>query len=712
MHPKRRKDLEKTINIYQKIIVLVFLILFMRLGWLQLVQVEIYRTKAEDNRMRLVTIPATRGNIVTNDGVVIATDHPSFQVSITYLGLKNQDQVVKRLAEILNDPEITAEYINDLIKKHQYRLYEPIVVKRNISIETVTAIESRRGELPGVTIEPAPERIYPYENLAGHVLGYLGEVNEELGKEGYEEYKLGDLIGQIGVERQFDQYLKGEEGFRQVEVNVKNRPIREITTIAPEPGNDVVLTINFNLQKVMDETFDAVLAELQQQPRSDKANAGAAVLLDVKTGKVLAMSSRPSDKITQQNRAIQGRYIPGSTFKMITGMAALEAGKVTPEETIYNPGRYWYPPFIKSVAPVGPMNFYSAIAKSDNVYFQEMGRRAGIDGIAKIGTEFGLDKPTGIDLPYESKGNEPTEGLPTPAKRTQYFSWAEKITNIRYEGKIANIKEKYENPQKYFGDKIAELNKKIIKEKENGTLNPQRLKDLERLKANYEQEKLKILNMPLEKRAEEKNDIIARLEAQWKIDLRWNTTWHDVDTFNIAIGQGRQNYTPLQLANYVAGIANNGIRYEPYVVEKIVSPEGKIIKHFTPEVLGKAEVSAKTLEVVRKAMVQTTQPGGTAYHLFYKFPKEIKVGAKTGTVQPGKVGYIVKDKQYYDGVFVAFAPADDPQIAFAGVVEYGYSGGGSAGKIAQAVFEEYFGLNQDEEIEDKSTGVETTRSDG
>ncbi|MGI6224881.1 MAG: penicillin-binding transpeptidase domain-containing protein [Peptococcales bacterium] len=653
MNGKRRKVLEKDLIIFRRIVMVIFFILITRLGWLQLVEADIYRTKAESNRMRLVPIQATRGNIITADGVTVATDYPSFRVTITYLGLKNQEQVINRLAEILDDPEITPEYINELLKANGSRLYEPIIVKRNIPIETVTAIEARRKELPGVNIEPAPGRIYPYGNFAAHVLGYLSEINEELGKEGYEDYKLGDLLGKIGVEKQYDKYLRGKNGFRQVEVNVKNRPIREVTTVIPEPGNNLILTIDFDLQKTMDEAFDNVLAELQKNPRSDKAEAGAAVLLDVKTGKVLAMSTRPDNKITVQNKAIQGRYIPGSTFKMVTGIAALEAGKVTPKETIYNPGRYWYPPYIKSVAPIGLTNLYTAISKSDNVYFQEMGRRAGIDGIATIGRELGLDGPTGIDLPYENSGVSPLQGLPTSEKRVQYFDWAAMIVNKRYEDKISE-------KEQYYNQLLAQTSD------EN-----------ERKKLEWQ-----------------KDNEIKKIKAQWQIDLKWNTSWHDVDTFNIAIGQGRQNYTPLQLANYIATIANNGIRYKPYVVEKIVSPSGEVIKEFSPEIAAKANISQKTLDEIKIAMGYTTQPGGTAYSLFSKFPKEIQVGAKTGTAQPGQAGYRVGDKQYYDGLFVAFAPLHDPQIAFAGVVEHGYSGGGSAGKIAKAVFEEYFGLVQ------------------
>ena len=341
----------------------------------------------------------------------------------------------------------------------------------------------------------------------------------------------------------------------------------------------------------------------------------------------------------------------------------LPEGKVTPKETIYNPGRYWYPPYIKSVAPRGPMNLYTAIAKSDNVYFQEMGRRAGIDAIARVGKDLGLDGPTGIDLPYESTGSSALQGLPTPEKRQQYFEWAAGVVNKRYEDRIK------------------------AKEEEYSQLLAQALDENERAKLERQ-----------------KNNEIKSIEAQWKIDLNWNTSWHDVDTFNIAIGQGRQNYTPLQLATLVATIANNGVRYKPYVVEKIVSPSGEIIEEFKPQIASKSNISQSTFDEIKKAMAYTAQPGGTAYSLFRNFPQEIKVGAKTGTAQPGQAGYRVGDKQYYDGIFVAFAPVDDPQIAFAGIMEYGYSGSGSVGKVAKAVFEEYFGLNKEAT---QSIGVET-----
>ncbi|SMB92166.1 peptidoglycan glycosyltransferase [Desulfonispora thiosulfatigenes DSM 11270] len=655
MDTKRKRFTDRKVNTYIVLISILFSVMILRLGWLQLVQAELYKTRALENRVRLIPIQAPRGNLMTSDGVVLATDYPTYQVSLTYTPKSKETDVVKNLVEILDDPELTEKSINELIKERSSRLYEPIIIKRNISIETVTKLESYRSELPGMSIDLAPQRTYLYNGLAGHALGFIGEISkDELGKEGYENYKLGDLLGKAGVEKEYDKYIRGKDGFRQVEVNAKNRPINEMTTVSPEAGNNIVLTLDYDLQKTMDDSFDSVLASLQKNSRSRKANAGAAVLLDIKTGKVLAMTTRPNDKIRIQNKAIQGRYIPGSTLKMITGMAALEQG-INTNEKIKCSGRYWKKPYIKCTGVHGYLNYYDAIAKSCNVYFQEMGRRVTVENFSLMGKEMGLDRPTGIDLPFENLGDNPFQGLPTSEKRTQYFEWAKKVTN--------------------------ESHKKKIQEKEE---------EFNRMIAATKNEKDK------EKIRKDKKNTLARLNAQWKIDLKWNSNWHEVDTFNIAIGQGRQNYTPIQLANYVATIANNGKRYKPYIVQRIVDAKGKVVKDFAPEVSAIANVSPKTLAETKKAMLRTTDPGGTASFLFNRFPPEYKVGAKTGTAQPGQ-GY---GKGEYNGVFVAFAPANDPQIAFAGVVEYGYSGGGSAGLIAKAVFEEYFNLNKKESIEE------------
>jgi penicillin-binding protein 2 len=173
----------------------------------------------------------------------------------------------------------------------------------------------------------------------------------------------------------------------------------------------------------------------------------------------------------------------------------------------------------------------------------------------------------------------------------------------------------------------------------------------------------------------------------------WESTWRIYDTYYMSMGQGYNIYTPLQMANYVATIANGGNRMKPYLVDKILSPENKVLKQFEPTVLNKLSTSPQVLAEVKKAMRAVCEPGGTAYSIFRDFPATVKVAAKTGTAQTGLPGDN-KDKDYH-GWFVAFAPYEDPEIAYAGIVEYGYHGGSSAGYIAKAVFEEYFGLKRE-----------------
>ncbi len=661
MNLKIREELKNNLLILKILYFFVFAVLFGTLFKMQILDSEIYQTRADSNRMRLVGIQGPRGDIITSDGEVLVRDYPSFEVSLTYMDVVGADESLKTLVEILNDPEITIESLREKIDENIYRSYEPIIIKRGLSIEEVSKIEARKSEIPGVRIIESPVRKNLYPGIASHILGFTSEISSELGQPGYENYRLGDLIGKFGVEKQYELFLRGVDGYQQVEVNAKNRPVGFVDTKEAITGNNVVLTINFKLQKLLDESFDELLETLQKNPRTAYAEQGAIVLMEVKTGKILAMSSRPNDPVRYQNKVIQGRYIPGSTYKMITGLAALEYAKINPLEIIVNNGAYWEPPYIKSIAPRGPYNYYSAIARSDNVYFQEMGRRAGIDNISKIGEEFGLHLPTGIDLPYESTGESVFQGLPNAEKREEYFNWSRGVTNNRYEKRLADMELEYEQ-------KIA------------AAASEDELKKLER-------EKTRDTNI---------------LKAQWQIDLNWNTSWHAADTFNVSIGQGRQNYTPIQLVSYVAQLANDGVRMRPYVVEKIVSADGQILQEYYPEVAGTTTVSQDSREKTIKGMIQATEPRGTAYSAFANFPSNIKVAAKTGTAQreiniesTDANGETVVTKVFQsDGLFTAFAPADDPEIVFFGIVEAGNSGSGSAGKIAKILFEEYFGIGK------------------
>ena len=656
MESKDRQKLWQKGRIFAAVLLAFGILIVLRLAWLQIIESDVYQTSAASNRTRLLTIKAARGDIITSDGVVMATDQPIFQVNInsqtiSELPEEQQTEIINTLVSILNDPEITAETITQLLKDNSYRNYKPVTVKTNLDMETVSQIESRRLELVGVTVTSEPKRVYLQGNMAGHLIGYLGEVNEEE-MAANENYKLGDLVGKIGVEKSYDEYLRGEDGVQQVEVDVYNNAVGEVTTIDSASGNDVVLTIDYDLQKVMEESFDNIIETLQNDPRSDKAGAGAAVLIEVDTGKILAMVSRPDDKVTQQNRAIQGRYIPGSAFKPVTLAAALENDAITLTEKIYNPGRYWEAPYIKSTAPVGYYDIYSATAKSDNVFFQELGRRVGVDKIGEAGIELGLEGYTGIDLPYENRGERVTEGLPTREKIDAYNDWAAQSKSDYYDNIIEETQAEYDAA---LAAAQSEDEKKTIERQYNNTL--------------------------------------AQLKAQKAIDVKWVSEWHAADTYNVAIGQGRQNYTPLQLARYCATIANGGNIYQPYVVDRVVDKDGNVILQNEPVLQAVSGISAETIKIIEDAMVGVSQPGGTAYSVFYDFPPEIKVAAKTGTSQPGQSSYKSGNKEYYDGVFIAYAPADDPEIAFAAVVEYGYSGNGSGGRICRDVFKAYFGLD-------------------
>lgn len=666
LQEKERSQIEKLTKWYTVAVFLIIGILLGKLGWMQLVENEYYASRADAQRTRLLPITAARGDITTSDGVVLVTDHSSYQVTVDYLSIREKnsykEDVIVLLAELLADETIDAEKIKEICDANRGYLYKPIVIKKDLDIATVSRIEAHRDSLPGVNIESVPDRTYMYGTLASHVLGYTGLVSQEeldtqnaaqdAGDADATNYKMGDYVGKVGVEKQYDTYLRGVDGYREVEVNAAGRPVSDVQTVDPQDGDNLVLTIDYDLQVALENAMDETIARLQSQSRSDKAGAGAGVLLDVNTGKVLAMVSRPDDNITQQNRAIQGRYLPGSTFKPVTAIAALESGVVTDTEKIYNPGRYWIAPYIKTTAPIGYYNLYNGMGLSDNVYFQELGNRAGIDNIAKYGQMLGLDGATGIDLAYESSGSKASEGLPTAEKREMYQQKAAANWGV------------------FWDEKIAEAEADFAEQMEQATT---------------EEEKAKI-----ERR---KNSTIATYKSEKIINMKWSSEWHAADTFNVSIGQGRQNYTPLQLAVYASALANGGTVYQPYVVDKVVDADGTVVLQNEPTVKQQADISEDTFRKIKEAMCRVTSPGGGAYGLFSNFPSEIRVAAKTGTAQPGRSGYIVGKKQYYDGLFICYAPADDPQVAFACVMEYGYSGSGSAGYVAKAVLEEYFSLN-------------------
>ncbi|MDR1160380.1 MAG: hypothetical protein LBK69_07130, partial [Syntrophomonadaceae bacterium] len=335
-------------------------------------------------------------------------------------------------------------------------------------------------------------------------------------------------------------------------------------------------------------------------------------------------------------------YPPGSTFKPITGMAALRAGVMDPLQDYVNcNGAYWIRPNIRCTGVHGNVNYITAMARSCNTYFQEMGRRASKDVIIEIGEQFGLGQKTNIDLPDEVSGLLPTS------------EWKKEINTIilerRYKNELADLEEKYNQllAQAAADEEIVKLN-------------------------------------------EAKNKEIENLNARYEIDFNFNTNWQQFDTFNMSIGQGYNNFTAVQLANYVSTIANGGQLMKPFIVDRVVDVDNNLLQQTQPQILSVLANADSILPWTKRAMAAVTEPGGTAYSLFANFPNNIEVAAKTGTAETGRAGD--NSLKEVHGVFVAFAPVDDPVVAFAGIIEYGSSGSGSAGLVCKAVFEQYFGV--------------------
>ena len=672
-------------------VIVVFVILGANLWHLQISQGAYYSAMATGNSRQLVTTPATRGDIEDKNGMLLATSEPKFALTLDWMDLQEAEnydwkEVVGRLAEYVqpywpNQAESVESITEDIlwmIQNQQWERYRPVTILNDVPPELQAVIAEHQEELPGVSVDPVPVRSYPQGELAGQVLGFVQEINEQeldqfnnspeaLAAEF--EYEQGDLVGKMGVEKSYDYWLRGSEGLVQVEVDNNARPISKQVLSPAKPGNTVQLTIDGELQRVVEDELDRVIADVQK--KHPDASGGAAVVIDVNTGEILAMASRPAmnpneliGPISEQtaekyfrsedaagfNRALSGTYPPGSTFKMITGMAALETGNTTPDEKIPDKMSSLGSASAQSqgVAEWDPRGFgmvdiYRALAKSSNIYFQVMGRRvfeSDPEYIRQVANEFGLGVESGVDLPGEAKGI-----APSPEWKKAYFS---PYYRDQRDKKMAELAAEYD--PKIAAAKDEESRQKLIKQKES----------------------------------EERE-----VEAWYQQALRENVDWKLYDSFNNSIGQGYNSYTPLQLANYVATIVNGGKHMRPHVVDKIVDPvTGEVVKDNQPEVLNTVSISPENLEVVKKGMSEVTSGEGTANWLFRDVP-EFSGGGKTGTAQIGSKKTAYED--LYNGMFVAFAPYDNPEIAFAGVVEYGGHGGDTAGYVAKEAFMQYFG---------------------
>mgnify|MGYP000931887426 FL=1 len=399
-------------------VVIVFLVLIARLVWLQLFQGDYYNSLAEGNRLRAIPLAAMRGVMYDRNGQILVGSRPSFMVTYVPTQGKMTDEEANKLSRLLNMP---ADKILEKAGKVK-NSYVPTVLAQDLTPDVVTKVEERRNELPGISVDVQPIRYYPYDMMAAQIFGYVGQIDEDdmerlKGEDGVSNVTQ---IGRAGLESYYDDVLRGKDGSRQVEVDASGSPVMEVERKNPVQGHNIHLTLDLNLQTALEKAMDTQIAQ------GIGVSGIAAVAVDPNTGAVLAMASRPAYNpnwftrgITEsewkqingnpnhpmENRVIAGEYPPGSTFKLITGAAALELKKITPDEMIFDSGRHWLVDMRNAGGEaLGWINFTEALAKSDNVYFYELGRRVGIDKLAEYAKMFGMGKKTGIAMRGEAAG--------------------------------------------------------------------------------------------------------------------------------------------------------------------------------------------------------------------------------------------------------------------------------------------------------------------
>jgi len=565
-----------------------FLFLCGRLWYLQIYKGTEFKELSQKNSIKYVRLQSYRGNILDRSGRLIAGVEPSFNIGVVLKDVHDVESLIGQLATLLDEPATDVRM--RLVAAKNQPSYLPVIVKRDASWEEVARIEARLYRLPGVVVEVAPARQYPYGTVAPHLLGYLGEVSLEQLKSGNFPHAVpGDLVGKSGIELRFEKRLAGKSGYKMLEVDAKGRMIRVLKVQKPQPGQDVQLSINLDLQLAAEDALSG--------------KSGALVALDPNTGQILAMASSPkfdprifARGLTQAewkelnnplltplvNKAIQGQYSPGSTFKVVMADAALQERVVNPYTTFFCNGsfklgrrrfRCW------KRGGHGQTPLYKALVQSCDVYFYNVGLKLGVDKISKYAFGYGLGKKTGIDLPGEKPGFVPTR--------------------------------------------------------------------------------------------------------QWK-KRRFREPWQKGETLNYSIGQGFLLVTPLQLARMIAAVGNGGKLYKPeYILDE------------PPVLQARVPASSWTLKTIRRALIGVTEDKhGTARTCRIE---GIKVAGKTGTAQVIKQLKRRESEKmawrYQDhALFVAFAPADNPQIAVAVVIEHGGHGGSAAAPVAKAVIERWLKL--------------------
>ncbi len=585
-------------------VLLAFALLFGRFIYLQVVQHDYFRTRAEDNRISLVPIPPNRGVIVDRNGVVLARNYSAFTLEITPSRVADLEETIDRLAELVEIQPKDRKRFRKL--REESKTFESLPIRTRLSDEEVARFAANRYRFPGVEVKARLFRQYPLGATASHALGYIGRINDRdletiARSEQDANYKGTDHFGKSGLEQRYEFQLHGETGYEQIEVDAGGHAVRSLSRTPPVPGNNLTLTLDSKLQAITEKAF------------GDRR--GALVAIDPTTGGILALVSVPTydpnlfvDGIRSDdwealnnspdkpmvNRALNGAYPPGSTFKPFMALAALELGKRTPQQAIADPGYFNFGGHTfmdDKKGGHGMVDMYKSIVQSCNTYYFALANDLGIDHIARFMAPFGFGSRTGIDIDGESEGV-----LPSPEWKKRRFK---------------------------------------------------------------------------------------RVEQQ---------KWFAGETISVGIGQGYNAYTPIQLAQAMATLANDGVMFRPHLVRHITDSKTGEKTLIEPEPLRTIPLKPQHLETIKRAMVGVNKEG-TGARAFAGAPYE--VGGKTGTAQVYSLrgGTYNRDKVKKDlrdhALFIAFAPVDKPRIALAVLVENGGFGAQSAAPIARMVLDYY-----------------------
>lgn len=568
--------------------------LLLRLAWMQILQGAQYKQVAEQNRIRQLSAQAPRGTIYDRNGAPIVANRPSFAISVI-LADYAYPEVSTPLLSALTGVAVTE--IEQMLQAGQEFPYTPIRVVRDADEALIAKVQERKNYLPGVVVEALPVRHYIYNQLAAHLIGYLGRISEdEYTARKKQGYHPNDLIGKAGIERIWEEQLRGIDGGLQVEVNAMGEEVGIVGEKAALPGKGIVLTLDANLQKAAETALTEQVAI--SKSIGEPAKGGAVVVIDVRTGGILALASNPSfdpnvfiGGVSQKdwsaiinnkndplsNRAIQNAYPPGSVFKIVTAAAALESGLTTGQEVFVDKGVYilqGWSFYGWETKGLGRLTVPDALAFSSDPVFYELGRRLGADNLASYALTFGFGKPTGIQLSGEEAGVVPTEA--------------------------------------------------------------------------------------------------------WKEEL-YGEQWYPGETLIAAIGQGYYNATPIQQAMLLMAVANGGIVYKPKLVDKVLSADGAVLEQAPAQVLHTIYLRPDVWDLIRQGLVAVTTRG-TGKSVFADL--NVKVAGKSGSAETGR--------GTTHSWFACYAPADNPEIAIAVLVEEGGEGSVAAAPVTRKVLEAYF----------------------